>query len=368
MKRIEAVAFLLAAVPVMAQVAPTVDVVSVASRAVSRVRSLPGEFLPYESVALHAKVTGYVQQVLVDRGSVVERGQTLVTIEAPELLAQRAEAEAKLAAARSQQVEAQAKLVAAQNTYESLTAAAKTPGAVADNELVQARKAVDAQSALVAATESQARAAASAVDAVKQLERYLKLTAPFDGIITERNVHPGALVGPQSGGSMPLLKLEHTRRLRLTVAVPEAEVAGIVRGADVGFTVPAYPSATFHGTVARVAESIDPKTRTMAVEMDVQNADGRLAPGMYPDVQWPVKQPDAALVVPATAVVTTTERVFVVRVRNGRAEWVTVKRRGAVGKDLVEVVGPLHVGDEVVARASDEIRDGDPIGVRRRAS
>jgi membrane fusion protein (multidrug efflux system) len=128
--------------------------------------------------------------------------------------------------------------------------------------------------------------------------------------------------------------------------------------------VPAYPSVAFHGRVARAAETLDPKTRTMAVELEVANADGRLAPGMYPEVKWPTHTAGRTLVVPRTAVVVTTERVFVIRVRDGRAEWVDVKR-GAADKDSVEVLGDLQPGDEVVARASDEIRNGTAVVARR---
>jgi RND family efflux transporter MFP subunit len=221
---------------------------------------------------------------------------------------------------------------------------------------------VDALQAAVASAESQVRAASAVVDAIRQLESYLTITAPFDGTVSERNVHPGALVGPQASAET-LLRLEHTRRLRLVVSLPEAEVAGIVRGSTVAFNVPAYPSTSFHGTIARVAGSIDPKTRTMPVELDVVNHDGRLAPGMYADVHWTVRSPAATLMVPKTSVVTTTERVFVICVRNGKANWIDV-RRGAADKDMVEVIGDLKAGETVVARASDEIRNGAPIVAR----
>ena len=357
----------LTGVAVSAQTPRTVDVVPVAARAVVRARTLPGEFLPYESVPLYARVSGFVDRVLVDRGSQVRRGQTLLVINAPEMIAQQAEAEARLAAVRSQQAEVQAKVVAAQNTYDGLKAASATKGAVATNELVQAQKAVEAVTAAGAALEAQARAAQAAVQAQAQMQTYLRVTAPFDGVITERNVHSGALVGPQGGaGSPPLLRLENVKRLRLVVAVPEADVASVMRGADLEFTVPAYPSVPFHGRVARLAQTVDPKTRTMAIELDVTNPEGKLAAGMYPEVKWPVHSSAQSLVVPKSSVVVTTERVFVIRVRGGRAEWVDVKR-GVADKDAVEVLGNLKAGDDVVVRGTDEIRDGTAITPRRAA-
>jgi RND family efflux transporter MFP subunit len=355
----------LAAIALSAQTPRPVDVVPVVARAVVRARMLPGEILPYESVPLHARVSGFVDRVLVDRGSQVRRGQTLLVINAPEMLAQRAEAEARLAAVRSQQAEVQARVVAAQNTYDGLKAASATKGAVAANELVQAQKAVEAVTAAAAAFEAQSRAAEAAVQAQQQLQTYLRVTAPFDGVITERNVHPGALVGPQAGaGAPPLLRLENVKRLRLIVAVPEADVAAVVRGADVEFTVPARLGVVFHGRVARLAETVDPKTRTMAVELDVTNADGKLAAGMYPEVRWPARSSAQSLAVPKTSVVVTTERVFVIRVRGGRAEWVDVKR-GVADKDTIEVLGDLKAGDDVITRGTDEIRAGSPVAPHR---
>jgi multidrug efflux pump subunit AcrA (membrane-fusion protein) len=141
-------------------------------------------------------------------------------------------------------------------------------------------------------------------------------------------------------------------------------VAGVRHGTRVEFRVPAFPGRTFNGRVARIDRALDAKTRTMAVELEVGNPRGELAPGMYPEVSWPVSGGGQALLVPPTAVVTTTERTFVIRVKNGRAEWVDVKKRGPAG-ELIEVLGSLSPGDLVVRRATDEIRDGARLEVRR---
>jgi RND family efflux transporter MFP subunit len=339
-----------------------VDVVRVTATSAERKIALPGEFAPYQAVDVHAKVTGFVEKVLVDRGSAVKQGELLATLVAPELKAQRLEAEAKVQAAAAQGAEAQAKLLAAQSTWERLRAASRTPGAVAGNELVIAEKAVDAARAQVAAVESLVKAAESSVAALRDMESYLRVTAPFSGIVTERNVHPGALVGP-TGQPAPMFRLEQNSRLRLVVAVPEVDVAGIVRGSRVTFTVPAWPEQSFSGVVARVAHSMDSKTRSMAVELDVANPRGVLAPGMYPTVNWPVRRARPVLMVPASAVVTTTERTFVIRVRDGVLEWVDVSKGVRTG-DMVEVRGPLAAGDPVVQRASDEMRPGTRIAPR----
>ena len=336
----------------------SVNVVRVVSRTAERKLALPGELTPYLAVDLYARVSGFVDRVNVDRGSMVKKGQSLVTLVAPELAAQVAEAESKAQAAESQRAEAEAKLVASQSTYERMKTAAATPGAVAENEVIVAEKSMEAARALVAAMESASRAAHSSVAALKVLEGYLNVTAPFDGVITTRFVHPGALAGPAAGAAAtPLLRIEDSARLRLVVAVPEADAGGIPKGARVTFTVPAYPSETFEGVVARVTHSLDLKTRTMPVELDVSNPGLRLAPGMYAQVQWPVRAARAALLVPPSSIVTTNERQFVVRIDGGVAEWVTVKR-GAPAGDLVEVFGTLRAGDAIARRGTDELREG----------
>src|SRR5205085_10370222 len=156
---------------------------------------LPGEFMPYERVPIHAKIPGFVDKVLVDRGSVVKAGQLLATLVAPELTARIAEAEARVQALESQRAEAEAHTVAAQSTYERMKAASATPGVIAGNELIQAEKQVDVERAKVAAAESSIQAAQEALKAIEEIEVYLRVTAPFSGVITTRNVHPGALVG-----------------------------------------------------------------------------------------------------------------------------------------------------------------------------
>ena len=337
------------------------DLAPVVSKPVSRTADLPAEIWPYLSVSLHAKVPGYVERVLVDRGSAVKEGELLINLTAPEMDAQIAEAEAKVQAAEADRVQAEAQLAAAQSTYERTQEAAKTPGAIAGNDLVLAQKQVDAAQAVVNSRQKASGAAQSAANALKVMLAYLKITAPFDGIVTDRLVHPGALVGPPA--DPPLLVIQQVSRLRVVVPVPEEDVGGVIRGASVEFTVPAYPHRTYSGKIARIPEALDQKTRTMPVELDVVNRDGTLAPGMYPSVKWPVRGQGAELWVPRTSIVTTTERTFVIRDHDGHAEWVDVKK-GVTEGDLVEVLGNLKAGDMVVRRANDELREGTALQAR----
>lgn len=330
----------------------------VTSKPVSQTIDLPAEIWPYLSVSLHAKVPGYVERVLVDRGSVVKEGERLADLSAPEMEAQIAEAESKFQAAEADRLQAEAQLAAAQSTYDRTQEAARTPGAIAGNDVVLAQKQFEAAQALVNSRQRASGAARSNVNALEAMTAYLKISAPFEGVVTDRLVHPGALVGPPSDPA--LLVIQQVSHLRVVVPVPEEYVGGIVRGASVAFTVPAYPRHSYSGRIARLADALDQKTRTMSVELDVINRDGSLAPGMYPSVKWPVRSPSEELWVPKSSVVTTTERTFVIRNRDGRAEWVDV-RKGVTEGDSVQVIGNLKPGDTVVRRANDEIREGAPL-------
>lgn len=338
--------------------AQTVELVSVVSKPISKTIALPGEFQSFESVSIHAKVRGFVDRVLVDRGTVVKRGQLLAELTAPEMKAEIAEAESRVQVAESETRQAEAQLAAAESTCDRLKKAAETPGAIAGNELIQAQKQVEAARSWVQSKRQAHTAVQAALRLQRDLEAYLQITAPFDGVVTDRLVHPGALVGP--GADPVLLIIQQLTHLRLVVAVPEEHIGGIVPNVRVDFKVPAYPQRTYVGIVARISHALDQKTRAMAVELDVFNRDGSLSPGMYPSVKWPVQRARPALFVPETSVVTTTERTFVIRDKNGHSEWINVSK-GAPDGDLIEVIGSLQAGDVVVRRATDEMRDGSLI-------
>jgi membrane fusion protein, multidrug efflux system len=345
---------------------PTVEVAKVVSRELAITVRLPGELQPYEVVAVFPKVSAFVDSISVDRGSIVKTGQLMARLVAPEIAAQRAEAQSKLQGAEAQRVEAEAKLASDESTYQRLKTASATPGVVAGNDLEVAQRAVEGDRARLESAREIAGAAKSALQSVTEIEAYLQVRAPFDGVVTERNVHPGALVGPASGSgtNVPLVKVEETARLRLVVPVPEKYVTGMTQGAKVEFSVPAFPNQTFAGTMARIAHSVDTKTRTMPVELDVPNPGRRLASGMFPEVLWPVRRSGPTLFVPNSAIARTTEAVFVVRIRNGNAEWVNVQA-GEVDGKLTEVFGDLREGDDVAVRGTDELRPGTHVTARQ---
>lgn len=309
---------------------PAVTVTRVKAEKIAKTLRLTAELQPFRSVALYPKVSGFVEWIGVDRGSRVKAGEPLVRLVAPEIAAQKQEAEAKLAADDA--------------TCKRLKEAAQTPGVVAGNDVDLASKAVEA---------SRAR-----VRVLSEQESYLKLSAPFDGLITERNAHEGSYLGPPSGASpVPVLRLQEVAKLRLTVAVPEAAAGEVPMGKKVSFHVAAYPGEPFGGTIARSAGAVEQRTRTLPVELDVENSSGRLTPGMFAEVLWPMERSKPSLVVPASSIAVTTERMFVVRIKGGVAEWVDVKPGLTVG-DRVEVFGDVAEGDPVAVRGTDEIKPG----------
>jgi membrane fusion protein, multidrug efflux system len=346
-----------------------VEVTTVKTQKLNTTEHLPAELVPYESVDVYAKETGFVKSISVDRGSKVKQGELIAELEAPELVAQRAQADAAYQSAEAQLAAGQAKLSADQATYQHMSAASKTPGVVAANDLDITQKTAQSDEANVGALQMTAEAARESLKAVTQLESYLNITAPFDGQVTTRFVHPGALVGPSGGPAAmtPIVRIETTTRHRLVVPVPENDVSGVPEGTIVTFTVPSFPGRTFHAPIARISHGVDTKTRTMPVELEVSDRKAELVPGIFCQIEWPLRRTYPTLFVPASAVASDLQRTFVIRVRQNHTEWVNVTT-GARDGDLIEVFGDLHEGDEVVNRATDQIRAGTEVSSRPVAS
>jgi len=340
----------------------TVNTVAVVSKKLRMTIMLPAQLTPYEQVDIYPKVTGFVETVTVDRGSRVRRGQVLVKLTAPELVSQRSQAEAAVRAAQSQLATAQAKLASDNGTYLHMQEAAKTPGVLAANDVLVAGQTVSADKGLVDAAEQNIAAAKDGQRSISQTESYLTITAPFEGIVTTRNLHPGALIGPASGpgGTQPILQIVDDKRLRLVVPVPEAQLSDMKLGQLVTFTVPAYPGQTFQAPIERISREVDEKSRTMPVELDVVNRAGILSPGSFTTVSWPLERAYPTLFVPTSAVTNDQQHTFVIRVRSGQAEWVTVQTGQTVAGDI-EVFGALNANDQIVKIASDAIHSGDKV-------
>jgi multidrug efflux pump subunit AcrA (membrane-fusion protein) len=365
---------------------PTVPVVEVRKEKLEKTVNLPGELLAYQDVPVHAKVEGYIKWIGVDRGSIVKKGQKMITIFCPELDEKAKEAAAKMSAAqsayrqaqanedavRSKLVEAKARLDADRLTFVRLQQAAQTPGAIAQNEVDLQEKSVESDQARVQSVSKEASAAANLVvaekhnvkaaeevlNALKDMTAYLTIAAPFNGVITERNVHEGSIVAVDASRSaLPLVRVQQTDLLRLVVAVPEDSVSGTKIGQKFQFTVPAFVGRTFEGIVARPAYALDTTTRTMPVEMNVYNAKSELEPGMFATVKWLVSRPYDTLFVPAPAVKSDLKGTFVIRVKDNVTERVEVQRGLAMGNE-VEISGKINASDLVALKATDELKTG----------
>ncbi|MEO6645125.1 MAG: efflux RND transporter periplasmic adaptor subunit [Chitinophagaceae bacterium] len=326
---------------------PAMEVVTAHKGKLSTSLQVPGELIPYQEVDLYAKENSFVKKVLVDVGSEVKKGQLLVSLDAPEMSSRLAEAQSRL---QSQE----AVYTAIKANYDRLLETSKTPGTISPNDLDQAAAQKNSQLA-------QLGAARSAYNQVMDLRNYLEIRAPFDGIISNRNINTGAYVGPSGKGSdLPLLVLQQQKKLRLVVSVPEIFTGLLSKNDTVKFTVKSLPDQKFTATINRMSGTLDSRLRSERVEMDVYNNSKKLLPGMYAEVNVPMPASDSTFVVPKTAVVSSTEKIFVIKIVDNKAEWVDVKKgREADGK--MEVYGALNAGDILVKKASDEIRNGSEV-------
>ena len=324
---------------------PTVVLYPVHKGKLSSTIAVPGELIPYQEVDLYAKIGSYVKSLLVDIGSKVTKGQLLVILDAPELNSQLGEAKSRI----QQQ---QAVLFASKATYDRLYNTSKTPGTVSQNDLEQAEAKKNSDEANV-------EAAKSAYKEVEANLAYLQIRAPFDGVVTQRNINLGAYVSPGGNGAGPLLIIQDQKRMRLTVSIPETYTGALSNKDNVTFSVSSMPNRKFTAKVKRLAGALDQKLRAEQMEMDVYNTDQKLLPHMFAEVDIPLPSRDSAFIVPKTAVVTSTEKVFIIKVADNHLQWIDVKK-GLISGDFMEVYGDVKDGDEVVKKASEEMRSGSP--------
>lgn len=311
---------------------------------------LPGILMPFQIVQIFPKVNGFVSVVNVDRGSEVKEGTVLLKMEAPEM-------EDKIASARLKYVEAHANYLTSKDKCDRLKVISRTPGTVSDYDLEAARDRMMADSAIQ-------QGAFAEYKTQQDLYNYLTVTAPFAGVISERNVHPGALVGPGAEGSKPMLVLQEQAKLRLVVNIPEQYTAQVGSSETVHYSINALPGVDFTGKIARSAGALNDNYRSETIELDVPNPHGTVKPGMYAEVVLPIRGNARAFVVPKSAVVTTTERKYVVLADGGHAKWVDVTLGNDDG-DSTEVFGDLKEGDNVLTSADYTIKDGSKISINQ---
>lgn len=313
--------------------------------------SLPGELESYFQTDISPRVSAYVQRLHTDIGDHVRQGQLLADLDAPELTA-------ALNEALSKQKAAEAVFQSSRGTYHRLQQTARTAGAVAPLQLAQARTQVVTDSLNVAAARSHYNAA-------RQMTSYLHLTAPFAGVITERNLSPGAAVGTGGPGALPLFKLRQLSRLRLRVAVPEAYVAEVQQGSPVEFSVKPFPGRTFAGRITRIAGSVQAATRSEQVEIEIPNSKEELKPGMFASASLPITRPQSSIFVPKSAIVTTAERTYVIRVAQGHAGLVDIQQ-GDENNGQVQVFGKLQAGDVILRTGTEDVAEQQAVQVAMR--
>jgi membrane fusion protein, multidrug efflux system len=304
---------------------------------------LPGQLAAYQEVSIFPKVNGYVRDVKVDIGSKVRRGQLLMTLEAPELEQSTMQAKEKYARTK-------ADLSIDREHYNRLLEASQTAGAISPLDLSFVKSKMESDSAV-------SNAAKSNWQMQQTMEAYLIVTAPFDGVITDRNVHPGALVSAESKDVKPMLELKEINRLRLQVDIPEY-LSGMMKVGDtISFFTSAYPGKKIMGHISRKSMNVNAQFRSERVEADVANNDELLTPGMYADILIYSKGNASGFTVPKSSLVTSTERKYLLVVRSGKIEKVDVTS-GSVSANSIEVFGSINKTDSVILNANDEIKEG----------
>jgi membrane fusion protein (multidrug efflux system) len=324
--------------------APKMETFEVKKEKLSTELTMPAELVGFQQVDLYAKVASFVKALKVDIGAQVKKGQLLVVLDAPETSSQLSAAESRL---HSQQ----SVYTASNSTYKRLLETSKVEGTVSTNDLEQAEARKNADFA-------QLQAAKASYREVQTMLGYLQIRAPFDGVIASRNVNLGAYVGPSGKGSeLPLFTIQEQRKLRLSVAVPEQYAGYLNVGDEMHFTVKSALGHTFKAKIARKSGALDTKLRSERVEMDVINTGNKLLPGMVAEVVLPLNAKDSTYVVPKSAVVTSSEGVFVIAVANNKTARTKVQK-GREFKDKIEIFGDLTAKSVLVKSASEEIKDG----------
>jgi RND family efflux transporter MFP subunit len=356
--------------------------VAIAKRGVlSNTLSLAGQFQPYQEIEVHAKVSGYVQHIYVDIGDRVRAGQTLAVLEIPELDAQLKGTQAELLHSKDEVVRAENEVIRAESDHAALhaayarlqQAAAARPGLIAEQELDDSRSKdlaaeaqIDAAKAALAAARQQTEVSDADRMRVGALAAYATVTAPLTGVITWRYADTGALIQAGTASntqSMPLVKLAQSDILRLRLPVPESAVSYIHAGAAVQVQVKAI-GRTFSGKVVRFTRSVSLDTRTMETEIDVDNADLSLTPGMYADTSIELEHKDNALSVPVQAVVQgANEHYLLVVDAQGRVQKRAVEL-GEQTSDRAEILQGLSEKEQVIVGGQSNYQVGELVKPR----
>jgi RND family efflux transporter MFP subunit len=326
-----------------------VRVVAPAATASTQEILLPGTTQAFTDAPIFARTSGYVKRWYFDIGAHVKEGQLLAEIETPEVDQQLQQARADLETAR-------ANLRQAQITADRWRALLETDSV--------SKQETDVAVSALSASKATADSNTANVRRLEQLQGFQKIYAPFDGVITARNVDIGVLVnaGSTSTSGRELFHMTAVHRLRVFVAVPEVYSRAARPGSPATLTLDEYPGRSFQGTLVRTANAIDLASRTLLVEVDVDNARGELLPGAYAFVHLKLPRQIATLTVPANALLFRAEGLQVAVVRDGRAQLVPV----TIGRDdgiTVEITAGLQPTDQVIVAPSDSLISGTRVRI-----
>jgi len=348
-----------------AQAVPSVTVVT-PERGVTGLQTvLPGNVEAWYEAPIYARVNGYLKEWYFDYGAHVKKGQVLAVIDAPDLDAQLAAANANLKSALAQVDVRKAQMEFARTTYIRWRDSPK--GVVSVQEQESKKADYGSANAAYEASLADVNADRGLVDRLNALERFKYLVAPFDGVVTERNTDIGALInagsGAGGGGAPVLFKVAQVNEMRVYVQVPQAISAGIHAGLTADLMLPQYPERVFHATVATTARAINTSARTLLVELHADNPDGVLQPGTFAEVHFELPPNPNTVTIPTSALVFRQAGMQVALVGpDHRAQLRSVTLGRNLGTE-VEVLKGLSPADRVINSPPDSLATGDLISI-----
>lgn len=357
--------------------APPAAVTLVQRSTIGNSFSVAGEFVPYQEIEMHAKVSGYVRKINVDIGDRVKSGQVLAVLEVPELMAQLQGAGAGVRHSQQEVMRAQNELARDEANFAALHANAQRladadrarPGLIAQQELDDAQAKdraaeaqVEAAKAALSAAKQQLEMAQATNTQVAAMSDYTRIVAPFDGVVTWRYADTGTLVqaGTTNSNSAPVVKLAEVNVLRLRIPVPESMAASVRAGQTADVTVQAT-GEHFTGKVARFTDALDRTTRTMQVEIDVPNHNYKLQPGMYANVALQTQNRADVLTIPIQSIQHKEGRTVVLVVDAQNRVQSREVQTGLEDPSRIEVVSGLNEGERVIVGNFSAFQPGQTV-------
>jgi len=340
---------------------PSVRVEAVVQRRGPLQVSLPGTTLAFEAANIYARASGYVLKRYVDIGDRVKAGQLLAEITAPEVEAQVAQYQNSLQQAQATQRQNEAQRASTEVTSKRSTILAREGWDTLQHGDVDWYS-FQAQRHATTAAQYNAAALQQQLEYYNQQKIYQQVVAPFDGVISQRNIDVGSLITADATSGTSMFSMVHSDVIRVWVYVPQDSAFGVTPGVDAIIRVPAMPHLTFHGKVTRIANALQPGTRTLLTEVDIPNPDGALQPGVYCTVELKIPRKSPALIVPASAIIFNQNGMQVAVVEDGVARLYKIAITTDYGTE-VEVNEGVKDGDKVILQPPVNLADGNKVQI-----